>query len=147
MKFEVQITKDSDIKEIQRAIQEACDKAKADAVKAYEKLKADERAEQEKKKKERDIRLRARRMAVADAFVDYCNEFGITPTPADRCELRNIILDSLKEIEDNMDSIKDLVKMMSPEAKGEDCTEAPKIKTAIDSDIDDILADFLKSLK
>lgn len=144
MKFEVQITKDSDIKEIQRAIQEACDKAKEDAVKAYEKLKADERAEQEKKK-ERDRRLLGRRMAVADAFVDYCNEWGITPTPADRCELRNIILDSLEEIEDNMDSIKDLVKMMSPETKGEDCAEAPKIKTAID--IDDALANFLKSFE
>lgn len=143
MKFEVQITKDSDIKEIQRAIQEACDKAKADAVKAYEKLKADERAAQEKK--ERDRRLLGRRMAVADTFVDYCNEFGITPTPKHRCELRNIILDSLEEIEDNMDSIKDLVKMMSPETKGEDCAEAPKIKTAID--IDDALADFLKSLE
>jgi hypothetical protein len=144
MKFEVKITKDSDIKEIQRAIQEACDKAKADAVKAYEKLKADERAEQEKKK-ERDRRLLGRRIAVADAFVDYCNELGITPTIEDKCELRNIILDSLEEIEANMDSIKDLVKMMSSETKGEDCAEAPKIKTAID--IDDILADFLKSLE
>ena len=143
MKFEVQITKDSDIKEIQRAIQEACDKAKADAVKAYEKLKADERAEQEKK--ERNKRLLGCRMKVADAFVDYCNEWGITPTPKDRYELRNIVLYSLEEIEDNMDSIKDLVKMMSPETKGEDCAEAPKNKTAID--IDDVLADFLKSLE
>lgn len=145
MKFEVQITKDSDIKEIQRAIQEACDKAKADAVKTYEKLKADERAAQEKK--ERNKRLFNCRITVADAFVNYCDELGITPTIEDRCELRNIVLDSLEEIEANMDSIKALVKMMSPETKGEDCAEAPKIKTAIDSDIDDILADFLKSLE
>lgn len=144
MKFEVQITKDSDIKEIQRAIQEACDKAKADAVKAYEKLKADERAEQEKRI-ERNKRLLFCRMKVADAFVEYCNEWGITPTPKHRCELRNIILDSLEEIEDNMDSIKDLVKMISPETKGEDCAKAPKNKTAID--IDDVLANFLKSLE
>lgn len=155
MEFKVSVTEDMDIRDIQDAIQKACDEAKAEAAKAYEAKRV--AAAREKQRKEKEIK--EWRAIVVEDMLNYCIALGIMSEDS-KDEMREITEEAIETLEAELRASKAMVDMLfggkgilsrdfsreDVKCGGADEEDIPKAKEAKRMNDDEALKKFLKSL-